>query len=160
MTENPYIFVQKKTFTTALNHYLIQTELPCFVVNHLAHIYFIAEFIKKTSINPRNTSENSPSFSIISPPNAVTYLGVRWWLAFINTASTILPRKNFVNILDCYDHAGLAMAAIREGQKYILFESESPHSSLLKNRAEQTNTIFITNKPSSFNLLTLSFKKK
>ncbi|MDI2113380.1 hypothetical protein [Commensalibacter nepenthis] len=151
--------MHKKTFTTALNQYLTQVKTPCFVVNHLAHIYFIAEIAKKTSINARNTFENDPVFSIISPPNAVTYLGVRWWLAFISQALMILPQQKFINILDCYDHAGLAMAAIREGQQYILFESTSPYFITLNNRAQNSNTQIISTKPNPFDLLNLRFKK-
>lgn len=159
MIENPYIFSPQKSFTTTLNHYLIQTQTPCFVVNHFAHIYFIAEIAKKTSYIIKKTQKNTPSLYLLSPPNAVSYFGVRWWLSFVHKSTPILSEYNIIDILDCYDHAGFAMAAIRTGQKHILFEATSPQLKNLQNRAQSTNAKIIDTKPQSFDLLDLNFKK-
>lgn len=159
MTENPYIFLQKKTFTTALNDYLIHTPTPCFIVNHLAHIYFIAEIAGKTSSIIKNTQKTGFSFYLLSPPNAAAYLGIRWWLSFINKATPIIHQYYVTHILDCFDHAGLAMAALRLGQKHILFDSAAPQVKAIHNRASMLNAAIIENKPNAFNLLDLSFKK-
>lgn len=160
MTENPYTFLQKKTLTTALNDYLTPTPTPCFIVSHLAHIYFIAEIAKKTSFIIKNTQKTSFSFCLLSPPNAATYLGIRWWLSFVNKAVPVLHQYSVFHILDCFDHAGLAMAALRLGQKHILFDSTAPQIKILHNRAAMLNAMIIENKPNAFSLLDLSFKKK
>ncbi|MDI2089900.1 hypothetical protein [Commensalibacter oyaizuii] len=123
---------------------------PHFIVNHIAHIYFIAEIIKKTSF----------SINLISPENAITYLGVRWWQSFVTRASPILSNNIATNILDCGDHGGLAMAALRLGQRHILFDSSSPQLSVIQDRAQQIHAQVITQKPYSFDLTQLVFKKK
>lgn len=160
MTENPYIFLPKKTFTTALNNYLIHTPTPCFIVNHLAHIYFIAEIAKKTSFIIKNTQKTGLSCYLLSPPNAVTYLGVRWWLSFINKTASIIHQYHIIHILDCFDNAGLAMAALRLGQKHILLDSTAPQIKTLQNRATILNATIIENKPYTFSLLDFPFKRK
>lgn len=159
MTENPYTFLQKKSFTTSLNYYLMQTQTPCFIVNHFAHIYFIAEIAKKTSFIIQNTQKISPSIYLLSPPNAIAYMGVRWWLSFVNKAVSILHQYSVIHILDCFDHAGLAMASLRMGQKHILFESQATQFKTIQNRAHTLGAIIHYTKPDTFDLLNLNFKK-
>ncbi|EUK18495.1 hypothetical protein [Commensalibacter papalotli (ex Servin-Garciduenas et al. 2014)] len=158
MTENPYTFLQKKLFTTSLNNYLMRTQTPCFIVNHFAHIYFIAEIAKKTSYIIQNTQKIAPCVYLLSPPNAITYIGVRWWLSFINKAVDILHQYSVIHILDCFDHAGLAMASLRMGQKHIFFESKSSQFNTIQNRAQTLGATIWHTKPNTFNLLDLNFK--
>lgn len=159
MIENPYTFLPQKSFTTTLTHYLMNERIPCFVVNHLAHVYFIAEIAKKTSFIIKKTQKNTPSLYLLSPQNAISYMGVRWWLSFIHQTSPILSQYVITDILDCYDHAGFAMAALRAGQKYILFDNTSTQFKNLQNRATSMNVTIMDIKPNSFNLLDLNFKK-
>lgn len=145
MTGHNYYITQKKILFS-LDKYLIDTNSCFFTINHLAHFYFIKEHVKNTDI----------PITFISPQNAAAYMGVRWWINLVQIGSNLFSNP-IDNLLDCYDNAGFAMAALRLGQKKILFSPTSKQFSLLKMRADSVHADLITHRPKSFDLTKLKF---
>lgn len=83
-------------------------------------------------------------------------MGVRWWMQLIKFGKQLFSNPTD-DALDCYDNAGLALAALRLGQKKILFNSKSKQFNLLKNRAESLQATILTKRSESFDLTELRF---
>lgn len=144
MINNKYIFPPQKKIITSFHHYLSNTSSYFFTINHIAHFYFLS--------NHSNLLKGS--VTLISPDNAATYMGIPWWLALIKAGNMIFPQP-FNNILDCYDNAGLAIAALRLGQKKIFFIDLSKQFELIQARASSVTATVLSEKPQNFDLTKL-----
>eukprot|EP01037_Dinobryon_pediforme_P010911 gene10911-10993_t len=63
---------------------------------------------------------------LLSAVGAARLGGPAWWRAMVNAARKDHPASPCIDILDCVDAAGLAMAALRLGQRHLLLWPESP----------------------------------
>lgn len=146
MINKKYSFLYKKPFISSFHEYSSHADTCCFIVRHPAHVQFVAQTIGKIT----------KPICLASPSNAVAYMGVRNWLALIQETSYLLP-PNSTHILDCCDHGGLAMAALRLGQPIILFDSASPQLKTIQERAASVQSLVITHLPVAFDLTEVKF---
>jgi hypothetical protein len=64
--------------------------------------------------------------TLLSAPGAVLYAGSGWWRALVRQAEAEFPGVKFVDILDCADASGLALGALRIGQRRIVLDPSAP----------------------------------
>jgi len=64
--------------------------------------------------------------TLLSGPGAGVYAGVLWWRGVIALARAAHPATPCVDILDCADAPGRAMAAIRAGQATLVLDPACP----------------------------------
>jgi hypothetical protein len=58
--------------------------------------------------------------TLLSAPGAALAGGVLWWRAVVNAARIAHPGCAMIDILDCADAPGAAMAALRAGQRHLV----------------------------------------
>jgi hypothetical protein len=64
--------------------------------------------------------------TLLSAQGAVMYAGSAWWRALIDRAAAEYPDVPCDNILDCADASGLALGALRIGQRRIILHPVAP----------------------------------
>lgn len=64
--------------------------------------------------------------TLLSAPGAALYAGCGWWRALVRQARTAAPDVAVVDILDCADGSGQALAALRIGQLRLVLWRMSP----------------------------------
>jgi hypothetical protein len=58
--------------------------------------------------------------TLLSAPGAGVYAGAGWWKALTDQARADFPDAVFVDVLDCADSAGAAIAALRVGVNTLI----------------------------------------
>ncbi|CAK7192818.1 hypothetical protein COMNV_01027 [Commensalibacter sp. Nvir] len=143
-----YTFPNQKAFLLLFKDYLTHHRQICFKIDNFAQIYFL-------TVNLPN-SVNSIQF--LSSQHVITSYGVRWWLQLIKESKLILQLQNITDILDCVDYAGYAMAALRLGQKNILFDSRSTQFKSLALRAFSVQANLVSTPAECFDMTPLRYK--
>jgi hypothetical protein len=64
--------------------------------------------------------------TLLSAPGAALYAGCLWWREVVEQARALVPGALADDILDCADAAGLALSAIRIGQRGIVLDPSAP----------------------------------
>jgi hypothetical protein len=64
--------------------------------------------------------------TLLSAAGAALYAGSGWWRALVERARFEFPNSPFDDILDCADASGLALGALRIGQRCIVLNSAAP----------------------------------
>lgn len=64
--------------------------------------------------------------TLLSAPGAALYAGCAWWKALIAAARAAHPETVCVDILDCADATGLALAALRIGVNRLILWPDAP----------------------------------
>jgi hypothetical protein len=64
--------------------------------------------------------------TLLSAPGAALYAGCGWWQALVAAARAEFPGTEVVDILDCADGSGQAMAALRIGVTRLVLWQEAP----------------------------------
>ena len=64
--------------------------------------------------------------TLLSAPGAGLYAGCGWWRALIHAARTDCPDTPCLDILDCADGTGQAMAALRIGVCRLVLWPDAP----------------------------------
>jgi hypothetical protein len=64
--------------------------------------------------------------TLLSAQGAAMYAGSAWWRALIGRAAAEYPDVPGDNILDCADASGLALGALRIGQRRIILHPAAP----------------------------------
>jgi hypothetical protein len=64
--------------------------------------------------------------TLLSAPGAALYAGCGWWRALIEHARHAYPSSLFEDILDCADASGLALGALRAGQRRLVLTRTAP----------------------------------
>lgn len=64
--------------------------------------------------------------TLLSAEGAVAYAGSAWWRALVDRAAAEYPNVACDNILDCADASGLALGALRIGQRRIILQKAAP----------------------------------
>jgi hypothetical protein len=64
--------------------------------------------------------------TVISAPGATLYAGCLWWREMIALARRDYPSTPAVDVLDCADGSGQALAALRIGQQLIVLAFDAP----------------------------------
>jgi hypothetical protein len=64
--------------------------------------------------------------TLLSAPGAALYAGCGWWLALVEAARAAHPDTKCIDILDCADGTGPALAALRIGLTRLVLWPEAP----------------------------------
>lgn len=64
--------------------------------------------------------------TLLSAPGAALFAGCGWWRAVIERARGEYPGVSIDDILDCADAPGLALGALRIGQRRLVLSPTSP----------------------------------
>jgi hypothetical protein len=64
--------------------------------------------------------------TLVSAPGAALYAGCGWWLALVEAARAQHPDTKCLDILDCADGTGRALAALRIGLTRLVLWPEAP----------------------------------
>jgi hypothetical protein len=64
--------------------------------------------------------------TLLSPPGAALYAGCGWWRALIEAARAAFPDADCIDILDCADGTGQALAALRIGVNRLILSPDAP----------------------------------
>ncbi len=64
--------------------------------------------------------------TLLSAPGAGIFAGAGWWRALVTRARAAHPGTPCVDVLDCGDAPGRAMAAIRAGQAALVLDPACP----------------------------------
>jgi hypothetical protein len=64
--------------------------------------------------------------TLLSAPGAALYAGCGWWLALMTAARETYPNVPCIDILDCADGTGQALAALRIGLRRLVLWPEAP----------------------------------
>ena len=64
--------------------------------------------------------------TLVSAPGAALHAGCGWWRALVDTARQRYPGVACIDVLDCADATGLALAAARIGQRRFVLWPEAP----------------------------------
>jgi hypothetical protein len=64
--------------------------------------------------------------TLLSGEGAALYAGSAWWHTLVARAAAEHPGINCDNILDCADASGLALGALRIGQRRIILHPSAP----------------------------------
>lgn len=64
--------------------------------------------------------------TLLSAPGAAIFAGPGWWLALMRLARARHPGLIGADILDCADAPGLALAALRLGQRSLILDPRCP----------------------------------
>ena len=70
-------------------------------------------------------SEGSPR-TLVSAPGAALFAGCGWWRALVEAARAIHPDVSCMDILDCGDGTGQALAALRIGVTRLVLWPDAP----------------------------------
>ncbi len=64
--------------------------------------------------------------TLLSAPGAALFAGCAWWQAVVRQARDDHPEVPVQDILDCADASGIALSALRIGQRAIVLHSSAP----------------------------------
>jgi len=70
-------------------------------------------------------AEGAP-VTLISAPGAALYAGCLWWREMVAQARCEYSSTPVVDVLDCADGSGQALAALRAGQQLIVLAADAP----------------------------------
>jgi len=73
----------------------------------------------------RGHAEGGP-VTLLSAPGAALYAGCGWWRALVAAARASHPNVPCIDILDCADATGLALAALRIGVTRLVLWPDAP----------------------------------
>jgi hypothetical protein len=75
--------------------------------------------------------------TLLSAPGAALYAGCGWWLALVEAARARHPDVPCIDVLDCADGTGQALAALRIGLHRLVLWPEAPGREAVVAIAEQ-----------------------
>ena len=64
--------------------------------------------------------------TLLSARGAALYAGSAWWRGLMESACRRHPEVSVIDVLDCADAAGLALGALRIGQRHIVLQPSAP----------------------------------
>jgi hypothetical protein len=64
--------------------------------------------------------------TLLSAPGAPLFAGCLWWRAVVRRALEAVPGSDAADVLDCADAGGLAVSALRIGQRSIVLYPAAP----------------------------------
>ncbi len=85
--------------------------------------------------------------TLISAPGAAAYAGPLWFLALVEQARAAAPEVTITGLLDCADHPGHAMAALRAGVEAIVFTGDEAVAGKLSALAAAGEATLLRSRP-------------
>lgn len=90
--------------------------------------------------------------TFLSAPGAALFAGCGWWRSLIERVRTAYPGIAIDEILDCADASGLALGALRMGQRRIVLLSHAPGWSAVAAIAASRGGEVLTTRPPSLDM--------
>jgi hypothetical protein len=90
--------------------------------------------------------------TLLSAAGAVAYAGSAWWRALIDRATAEYPNVPCDNILDCADASGLALGALRIGQRRIILCAAAPGWAEVAATAATLGCEVLTDRPAALDM--------
>ena len=90
--------------------------------------------------------------TLLSAVAAARLGGAAWWRGLVDAARAAHPATPCIDILDCADAAGLAMAALRLGQAHLILWPESPAFSAVRAAAGAMGSVVFAARPPALDL--------
>jgi hypothetical protein len=90
--------------------------------------------------------------TLLSAQAAVIYAGSAWWRALIDRAAAEYPDVACDNILDCADASGLALGALRIGQRRIILYPTAPGRAEVAAAAATLGCEVLTDRPPALDM--------
>jgi hypothetical protein len=88
---------------------------------------------------------------LLSAPGAALTGGVLWWRAVVADARATCPVARMIDILDCADAPGAAMAALRAGQRHLVLAA-NPAWDRVASAAAGLGAIVLQERPEALDL--------
>jgi hypothetical protein len=115
-------------------------QYPAVVVHSLAHA--------------RTVLALGRPVTLLSARGAALYAGAAWWLALVRRVHFENIAVPLEDILDCADASGLAMSALRIGQRIIILEPEAVGWSSVAAIAASLSCEVLTHRPCALDMST------
>jgi hypothetical protein len=90
--------------------------------------------------------------TLLSAEGAALYAGCGWWRALIGRARAECPDIPIDDVLDCADAPGLALGALRIGQRRIVLDPAAPGWSSVAAIAASLGGEALTSRPPSIDM--------
>jgi hypothetical protein len=90
--------------------------------------------------------------TLLSAPGAALFAGCAWWRAVIERARSEHPDVPIDDILDCADAPGLALGALRIGQRRLLLSPTAPGWQSVAAIAESLGGEVLTSRPPALDM--------
>jgi hypothetical protein len=90
--------------------------------------------------------------TLLSAAGAAMYAGSGWWQALIERARAEHPDIPFHDILDCGDASGLALGALRIGQRCIRLDATAPGHAAVVAIAASLGSEVLTHRPNAIDM--------
>jgi hypothetical protein len=91
--------------------------------------------------------------TLLSAPGAALFAGCGWWRAVIEHATSEHPSVPIDDILDCADAPGLALGALRIGQRRLVLSPASPGWQSVAAIAASLGGEVLTSRPPSLDMV-------
>ena len=89
---------------------------------------------------------------LLSAPGAGVYGGCGWWLALIALGRREFPKAAAVDILDCADAPGAALATLRLGQSLLVLSPDAPGFAAVAAAAREVGALVLPAAPPALDL--------
>ncbi len=90
--------------------------------------------------------------TLLSAPGAALFAGCLWWREVVCQAHEIVPGSGATDVLDCADASGLALSALRIGQKAIVLLEAAPGHAVVVAIAENLGARVLSAAPPALDL--------
>jgi hypothetical protein len=90
--------------------------------------------------------------TLLSTRGAASSGGCLWWRAVIAAARRAWPETPCDDVLDCADAPGMAMSALRAGQRVLILEATSPAFDAVRGAGETVGAVVLGGRPAALEL--------
>jgi hypothetical protein len=90
--------------------------------------------------------------ALLSAVGAASLGGAAWWRGLVDAARESHPETTCIDILDCADTPGFAMAALRLGQKHLILWNQCPAFQAVQSAAATVGAIVHSTRPAALDL--------
>lgn len=90
--------------------------------------------------------------TLLSARGAALFAGSAWWRALVSKAREEHPGVAVDDILDCADASGLALSALRLGQRALILEAAAPGWSAVASIAASLGGEVLTHRPAAIDM--------
>ena len=90
--------------------------------------------------------------TLLSAPGAALYAGCLWWREMIACARAAHPDVPVIDVLDCADAPGRALAAIRAGQQTLILAPTIPAFPAVAAIAAARGLVLLAERPPALDL--------
>jgi fructose/tagatose bisphosphate aldolase len=90
--------------------------------------------------------------TLVSAPGAAGYAGAAWFLKVVERAAAEHPTARWEAVLDCADHPGHVLSALRQGAAAVRFTGTKATAAKLAAIAERTGAKVVTGRLMAFDL--------